>query len=73
MCMSLGGEFGGTATGVMNTAGNLGGWAGAIVFGYVVTATGNYNTPLRLIAGMVLLAAMLFVRVDCTDGLSTTP
>ena len=26
MCMSLGGRFGGTATGIMNTAGNLGGW-----------------------------------------------
>jgi ACS family glucarate transporter-like MFS transporter len=69
MCMSLGGEFGGTATGVMNTAGNLGGWIGAIVFGYIVTATGSYNTPLRLIAAMVLISAALFVRVDCTRGL----
>ena len=72
MCMSLGGDFGGTATGVMNTAGNLGGWIGAIVFGYVVSATGSYNVPLRLIAGMVLLAAMLFIRVDCTRGLDTS-
>jgi predicted MFS family arabinose efflux permease len=69
MCMSLGGDFGGTATGVMNTAGNLGGWVGAIVFGYVVTATGSYNVPLRLIAAMVLVSAMLFARVDCTRGL----
>jgi MFS family permease len=69
MCMSLGGEFGGTATGVMNTAGNLGGWVGAIVFGYVVTATGSYNAPLRLIAGMVLVSAGWFARVDCTEGL----
>jgi ACS family glucarate transporter-like MFS transporter len=69
MCMSLGGDFGGTATGVMNTAGNLGGWVGAIAFGYVVSATGSYNLPLRLIAAMVLLGAVLFSRVDCTDGL----
>jgi hypothetical protein len=25
--------------------------------------------PLRLIAGMVLLSAVLFARVDCTKGL----
>ena len=73
MCMSLGGDFGGTATGVMNTAGNLGGWVGAIAFGYIVAATGSYNAPLRLIAGMVLLSAMLFVRVDCTRGLTADP
>ena len=69
MCMSLGGEFGGTATAVMNTAGNLGGWVGAIVFGYVVAATGSYNAPLRLIAGMVLISAVLFARVDCARGM----
>ena len=68
MCMSLGGEFGGTATAIMNTAGNLGGWIGAIVFGYVVTATGSYNAPLRVIAAMVFLSAILFARVDCTRG-----
>jgi len=69
MCLSLGGKFGGTATGVMNTAGNLGGWLGAIVFGYVAQLTGSYNVPLRLIAGMVLVGAVLFSQVDCTRGL----
>ena len=64
--MSIGGGYGGTATGIMNTAGNLGGWVGAIVFGYIVAATGDYNPPLRLIALMVLIAAGFFSRVDCT-------
>lgn len=69
MCMSIGGSYGGTATGIMNTAGNLGGWVGAIVFGYIVAAMGDYNPPLRLIALMVLIAAGVFSCVDCTDGL----
>lgn len=69
MCMSIGGPYGGTATGVMNTEGNLGGWLCMIVFGYVVAATGNYNIPLRGVAAMVLVAAVLFSRVDCTRGL----
>jgi ACS family glucarate transporter-like MFS transporter len=72
MCMSLGGCFGGTATGVMNTAGNLGGWVCTVAFGYVVKATGDYNIPLRVVAAMVLVAAVLFSRVDCTKGLSET-
>lgn len=70
MCMSLGGPLGGTATGLMNTAGNLGGWLCTVLFGYVVAATGNYNIPLRGVAAMVLLAAVLFSRIDCTKGLA---
>lgn len=70
MCMSIGGEYGGTATGVMNTAGNLGGWLCTIVFGYAVAATGDYNLPLRGVAAMVLLAAAIFSQVDCTRGLA---
>lgn len=69
MCMGLGGKFGGTATAVMNTSGNLGGWLCALLFGYVVKATGNYNLPLRVVAAMVLVAALLFACVDCSRGL----
>jgi MFS transporter, ACS family, glucarate transporter len=69
MCMGLGGRFGGTATAVMNTAGNLGGWFCAVLFGYAVKATGNYNLPLRAIVLMVVVAAVLFSRVDCSRGL----
>jgi len=70
MCMSIGGQFGGTATGVMNTAGNLGGWFCTVAFGYVVGATGDYNLPLRAVAVMVLVAAVIFSRIDCTRGLA---
>jgi predicted MFS family arabinose efflux permease len=69
MCMALGGRYGGTASAVMNTAGNLGGWFCTVLFGYVVKATGDYNLPVRVVAGMVVLAALLFSRVDCSRGL----
>lgn len=68
MCMSIGGQYGGTATGVMNTAGNLGGWLCTIVFGYAVTATGDYNLPLRGVAAMVLVAAAVFSRWTARGG-----
>ncbi len=69
MCMSIGGSFGGTATGVMNTSGQLGGLLCTVLFGYMVHATGNYNLPVRVVALMVLLSAIVFSRIDCTDGL----
>jgi ACS family glucarate transporter-like MFS transporter len=70
MCLNLGGTCGGTATAVMNTAGNLGGLLCTLLFGYVIRATGNYNLPLFAIATVVLISAGLFSQVDCTRGLS---
>jgi len=70
MCLNLGGPCGGTATGVMNTAGNLGGLLCTVVFGYVIRATGNYSLPLFGIAAVVLISAGLFSQVDCSRGLS---
>jgi MFS family permease len=68
MCMAIGGRYGGTASGVMNTAGNLGGFVCSVAFGYVVAATGNYDLPLQGVAAMVVVAAILFALIDCTKG-----
>ncbi|MBC2664207.1 MFS transporter [Novosphingobium flavum] len=69
MCMAIGGRYGGTASGVMNTAGNIGGFVCSVAFGYVVAATGNYDLPLQGVAAMVVIAAVLFALIDCTRGL----
>lgn len=71
MCMAIGGRFGGTASGVMNTAGNIGGFVCSVAFGYVVAATGNYNLPLQGVALMVVIAAAIFAAIDCTKGFDT--
>jgi len=73
MCMSIGGPHGGLATGVMNTAGQAGGVLCTLVFGYIVGASGNYELPLQIVALMVLIAAVVFSRVDCTAGLTPEP
>jgi nitrate/nitrite transporter NarK len=70
MCMTIGGRSGGTATAVMNTLGNLGGFLCAVAFGYIVEATGNYDLPVVCVAAMVLISAGLFGSVDCTRGLA---
>jgi MFS family permease len=73
MCMTLGGRYGGTATAVMNTLGNLGGFVCAVAFGYIVEGTGSYDLPVQGVAAVVLIAACLFALVDCTRGYSAVP
>ncbi|MBB4152234.1 MFS family permease [Sphingomonas jinjuensis] len=73
MCMSIGGRFGGTASGLMNTAGNLGGFICTVVIGYAIARTGDYDLPLRGVAAMVLVAAVLFALIDCTRGFDHKP
>ncbi|WP_068085912.1 MFS transporter [Novosphingobium rosa] len=66
MCMAIGGRHGGVATGMMNTAGNIGGFLCTVIFGHVVAKTGDYDLPLRGVAGCVAVAALLFLVTDCT-------
>jgi ACS family glucarate transporter-like MFS transporter len=69
MCMTIGGRLGGTATAVMNTLGNLGGFVCAAAFGYLVQGTGDYDLPVICIAAMILISAGLFALIDCTRGI----
>ena len=69
VCLDIGRNHTGTVTGTMNMAGQLGGFICSVLFGYVVQATGNYNTPLWIISGMVVIASILFSRIDPTRPL----
>jgi MFS transporter, ACS family, glucarate transporter len=69
ICLDIGGARAGLVTGIMNTAGQLGGFVCSVVFGYVVAATGSYNAPLWGVAAMVMTAAILFTRIDPTRQL----
>jgi MFS family permease len=66
VCLDIGRDYAGVVTGTMNTAGQLGGFVCAVLFGYVVEATGSYNAPVWIISGMVLFAAFLFSKIDPT-------
>jgi MFS family permease len=72
LCVSIGGRFSGTATAMMNTAGQAGGLLCTVSFGYIVHATGSYNLPLWFIAAMVLIAATIFSVIDSTQGIDST-
>ena len=73
MCVAIGGRASGTATGLMNTAGQAGGFLCTVLFGYVVERTGSYNLPLLFIAGMVLVSALIFASIDCTQTMDAEP
>ncbi|MBO5834951.1 MAG: MFS transporter [Bacteroidales bacterium] len=69
LCIDLGKKYSGAVSGAMNTAGNLGGFVCSLIFGYVVSATGNYNLPLYIIAGMLVISAVIFLFIDPTKQL----
>ena len=69
VCLDIGKKYAGAISGAMNTAGNIGGFVCATVFGYLVEVTGNYNFPLFIIGGMLLISAFLFSRIDATKQL----
>lgn len=73
VCLDIGRSNAGLVTGVMNSAGQLGGFVCSVLFGYVVQATGSYNVPVWGVAGMVIVAAILFARIDPTRQLFEAP
>jgi len=64
LCIDLGKHHAGTISGAMNTAGNIGGFCCGILFGELVQQSGNYNLPLYMIAGMLIVSAGLFAFIN---------
>jgi ACS family glucarate transporter-like MFS transporter len=69
VCLDIGRGHAGVVTAVMNTAGQLGGFVCAVLYGYAVQATASYNVPIWGVAAMVMIAALLFTRIDPTRQL----
>jgi hypothetical protein len=55
----------------MNTAGAVGGVASSLIFGYLVQTIGSYDAVLMSMAGMLILGAGLWLRIDATQTLSS--
>lgn len=69
ICVDIGKKYAGVISGAMNTAGNIGGFICATVFGYMVQSTRDYNLPLLVISGMMMISALLFLLIDPTKEL----
>jgi nitrate/nitrite transporter NarK len=55
----LGKSAAAAAVGLINSFGNLGGFVGPSVFGYLRTATGSYRAGLWCLTGCMILAGVL--------------
>lgn len=67
-CVDIGKQNAGTVAGSMNFAGQMGGFFITIIFGSIVEHTKDYNLPLFLIAGCLIVAAILWLFIDPTKG-----
>lgn len=65
-CVDIGKQNAGTVAGSMNFAGQMGGFFITIIFGKIVNSTNNFNIPLFLIAGCLVVAALLWLKIDPT-------
>lgn len=66
MCLDIGGRYAGAVSGAMNSSGHIGGFSCSVLFGYLVQRYGSYETPLFVIAAMLLLAALVFSQIDAS-------
>lgn len=62
-----------TAIGTINSFGNLGGFVGPYIFGYLKTATGRYDSGLWFLTGCMLVAGLLAtrLRIEKTNAQNT--
>lgn len=61
--LDIGGDYAGSVSSVMNTFGNIGGAISPTVLAMLVEAYG-WNQPFLVAAGMCVLGAILFARID---------
>jgi ACS family glucarate transporter-like MFS transporter len=69
VCIDVAGNHVGAVSGVMNCIGQIGAFFLAIVFGKIVDVTNSFNTPLFVIAGLMLFGSLLWLLIDPTRKL----
>jgi sugar phosphate permease len=63
--LDIGGDFAGSVSAFMNMFGNLGGALSATVVTYTAAHYG-WNVPFRIVAGLSLVAALLYLKIDAS-------
>ncbi len=71
VCLDISDTYAGTVSAAMNTAGQVGSFLSSVAFGYIVTASGSYNTPLVVLGAMAVLSAFLWLKIDPTQRVDT--
>ena len=72
VCLDIGGRRAGAMVGLMNMVAQVGGLLGSVLYGYIVDRTGSYDAPFIPMAGLLLVGAMLWLKVDASEKLGDT-
>jgi nitrate/nitrite transporter NarK len=64
VCLDVGRRNAGVVTGVMNTAGNLGGTIAPVVVGYVVEKLGSWTIPFYITAVLLGFSVIMWLLID---------
>ena len=73
VCLDIGGPRAGAMVGLMNTASQVGGLVGSVLFGYLVDRTGSYDAPFIPMVVLLLIGALLWTLVDASRELGVEP
>ncbi len=63
-CVDIGGSKAGTMGGMMNFAGQIGAFTLSLAFGKIADLAHNYNTPVLLIAGVLISGSIAWLGID---------
>ena len=63
-CIDIGGNNAGAAAGFMNFCGQVGGLSISLLFGRLADLTHNFNTPMYLIAGILISGSFVWLLID---------
>jgi MFS transporter, ACS family, glucarate transporter len=69
ICIDVARKFPGSMGGAMNTAAHVGAFLSGIMFGYVAKISGSYDRPLILMASVLVLGALMWLKIDPTQEL----
>ena len=57
----------GAMVGLMNSLSQLGGFAGSVLYGYIVAHTHSYNAAFYPMAALLFVGALIWTQVDSTQ------
>jgi len=70
VCLDIGREHAGAMVGLMNTAAQVGGLVGSVLYGYIVEHFGSYDAPFIPMAIVLFVGALLWLKVDASEQLT---
>jgi MFS transporter, ACS family, glucarate transporter len=62
----IGGQNSGSISGAMGMMGQLGSTISSIAFGYILTITGSWETPVQIIGVVVIIGGLLWLKIDAS-------